>query len=685
MEKGILGTHIVTQIGFVVNDIEATSQAFADFLGVEKPQWSLTDSIETALKLAEGIVNVLVLRDSGEEIMTFSQNYACKTHGISIGELTPKMFSFNSPFGACEACGGLGESFVISPERIMPDKNLSLFNGGIMVNGFKSIEAGSYTGDMFNALGRHYGFDIHTPFKDYSDEAMFVLLHGNLKGKRRVVGEPRFEGVLAIIKRRYDMTVNSPEQREYYEDFMENIPCPACGGKRLKHESLAVTVGGRNIDEICHMSITELRSFMNALSLTPKEEAIAKEIRKEIDARLGFLESVGLEYLTLARSAGTLSGGEAQRIRLATQIGSSLVGVMYILDEPSIGLHQRDNNKLIATLKRLRDIGNTVIVVEHDEDTMRAADCIVDIGPGAGEHGGQLVGIGTAEELMKNDNSITGAYLSGKIKIPVPAERKKPTGWLTVKGAKQNNLKNIDVKFPLGVFTCVTGVSGSGKSSLVNEILYKSLAKKLNRARTIPGEHKEILGMEQLDKVINIDQSPIGRTPRSNPATYTGVFDQIRDLFAATADAKARGYKKGRFSFNVKGGRCEACSGDGIIKIEMHFLPDVYVPCEVCQGKRYNRETLEVKYKGKSIYDVLNMTVEEAVKFFENVPSIRRKIETLYDVGLSYIRLGQPSTTLSGGEAQRVKLATELSRRSTGKTIYILDEPTTCILQMCTS
>ena len=485
-----------------------------------------------------------------------------------------------------------------------------------------------------------------------------------------------FEGLIKNVERRYRET-GSESSKQEYETFMQITPCRACKGQRLKPEALAVTVGEKNISQITEMSVENLNRFMNELELSKSQKLIGEQVLKEIRARLGFLVDVGLDYLTLARATGTLSGGEAQRIRLATQIGSGLVGVAYILDEPSIGLHQRDNDKLLKTLCHLRDLGNTLIVVEHDEDTMRAADCIVDIGPGAGEHGGQLVGIGTAEELMKNDNSITGAYLSGKIKIPVPAERKKPTGWLTVKGAKQNNLKNIDVKFPLGVFTCVTGVSGSGKSSLVNEILYKSLAKKLNRARTIPGEHKEILGMEQLDKVINIDQSPIGRTPRSNPATYTGVFDQIRDLFAATADAKARGYKKGRFSFNVKGGRCEACSGDGIIKIEMHFLPDVYVPCEVCQGKRYNRETLEVKYKGKSIYDVLNMTVEEAVKFFENVPSIRRKIETLYDVGLSYIRLGQPSTTLSGGEAQRVKLATELSRRSTGKTIYILDEPTT--------
>jgi len=638
----------------------------------------ITDSIETALKLADGIVNVLVLRDGDEEMLTFSQNYACKTHGISIGELTPKMFSFNSPFGACEACGGLGESFVISPDRIIPDKSLSLFNGAIMVNGFKSVEAGSYTGDMFNALGKHYGFDIHTPLNEYSDEAMFVLLHGNMKGKRRAVGEPRFEGVLAIIKRRYDMTANSPEQREYYETFMENIPCPSCGGKRLKHESLAVTVGGKNIDEICHMSISALRQFINDLALTLKEEAIAKEIRKEINSRLGFLESVGLEYLTLARSAGSLSGGEAQRIRLATQIGSSLVGVMYILDEPSIGLHQRDNNKLISTLKRLRDLGNTVIVVEHDEDTMRACDYIVDVGPGAGVHGGEIIFSGTPDELMKFEGSLTGDYLAHRRVIEVPKVRRAGNGKsITVVGARENNLKNVTVDFPLGKFICVTGVSGSGKSSLVNSILYNGVARALGRLTLVPGKHDEIIGIENIDKIIAIDQSPIGKTPRSNPATYTGMFSDIRAVFANTPEAKARGYKEGRFSFNIKGGRCESCQGDGTLKIEMHFLPDVYVTCDVCKGRRYNRETLEVKYKNKSIYDVLEMTVDEGVEFFRNYQSIYRKLKMLSDVGLGYIKIGQSSTTLSGGEAQRVKLATELSRRDTGNTLYILDEPTT--------
>ena len=648
--------------------------------GIEK---RLTDSVESVLALADGL---LVVDTMDGNYLNFSQSFSCPDCGISIDEIEPRSFSFNNPFGACPDCLGLGYKMEFDERLMIPDPSLSIEEGAIAVLGWQSCATkGSFTRAILDALCKEYHFDLSTPFQDYPKEIHDILIHGTngnevkvyYKGQRgEGVYDVAFEGLIKNVERRYRET-GSESSKQEYETFMQITPCRACKGQRLKPEALAVTVGEKNISQITEMSVENLNRFMNELELSKSQKLIGEQVLKEIRARLGFLVDVGLDYLTLARATGTLSGGEAQRIRLATQIGSGLVGVAYILDEPSIGLHQRDNDKLLKTLCHLRDLGNTLIVVEHDEDTMRAADCIVDIGPGAGEHGGQLVGIGTAEELMKNDNSITGAYLSGKIKIPVPAERKKPTGWLTVKGAKQNNLKNIDVKFPLGVFTCVTGVSGSGKSSLVNEILYKSLAKKLNRARTIPGEHKEILGMEQLDKVINIDQSPIGRTPRSNPATYTGVFDQIRDLFAATADAKARGYKKGRFSFNVKGGRCEACSGDGIIKIEMHFLPDVYVPCEVCQGKRYNRETLEVKYKGKSIYDVLNMTVEEAVKFFENVPSIRRKIETLYDVGLSYIRLGQPSTTLSGGEAQRVKLATELSRRSTGKTIYILDEPTT--------
>ena len=648
--------------------------------GIEK---RLTDSVESVLALADGL---LVVDTMDGNYLNFSQSFSCPDCGISIDEIEPRSFSFNNPFGACPDCLGLGYKMEFDERLMIPDPSLSIEEGAIAVLGWQSCATkGSFTRAILDALCKEYHFDLSTPFQDYPKEIHDILIHGTnghevkvyYKGQRgECVYDVAFEGLIKNVERRYRET-GSESSKQEYETFMQITPCRACKGQRLKPEALAVTVGEKNISQITEMSVENLNRFMSELELSKSQKLIGEQVLKEIRARLGFLVDVGLDYLTLARATGTLSGGEAQRIRLATQIGSGLVGVAYILDEPSIGLHQRDNDKLLKTLCHLRDLGNTLIVVEHDEDTMRAADCIVDIGPGAGEHGGQLVGIGTAEELMKNENSITGAYLSGKIKIPVPAERKKPTGWLTVKGAKQNNLKNIDVKFPLGVFTCVTGVSGSGKSSLVNEILYKSLAKKLNRARTIPGEHKEILGMEQLDKVINIDQSPIGRTPRSNPATYTGVFDQIRDLFAATADAKARGYKKGRFSFNVKGGRCEACSGDGIIKIEMHFLPDVYVPCEVCQGKRYNRETLEVKYKGKSIYDVLNMTVEEAVKFFENVPSIRRKIETLYDVGLSYIRLGQPSTTLSGGEAQRVKLATELSRRSTGKTIYILDEPTT--------
>ena len=648
--------------------------------GIEK---RLTDSIESVLNLSDGL---LVVDTMDGNYMNFSQSFSCPDCGISVDEIEPRSFSFNNPFGACPDCLGLGYKMEFDERLMIPDPSLSIEEGAIAVMGWQSCTTkGSFTRAILDALCEEYHFDLSTPFQDYPEEVHNILLYGtdghsvkvHYKGQRgEGVYDVAFEGLIKNVERRYRET-GSESSKQEYESFMQFTPCHTCRGQRLKPEALAVTVGDKNISEITAMSIAKLTDFMEHLELTETQQLIGNQVLKEIRARISFLMDVGLDYLTLARGTSTLSGGEAQRIRLATQIGSGLVGVAYILDEPSIGLHQRDNDKLLKTLCHLRDLGNTLIVVEHDEDTMLAADCIVDIGPGAGEHGGQLVGIGTAQELMKNKNSVTGAYLSGRIKIPVPTERKKPTGWLTVRGAKQNNLKNIDVKFPLGVFTCVTGVSGSGKSSLVNEILYKSLAKKLNRARTIPGEHKCIEGVEALDKVINIDQSPIGRTPRSNPATYTGVFDQIRDLFAATADARARGYKKGRFSFNVKGGRCEACSGDGIIKIEMHFLPDVYVPCEVCQGKRYNRETLEVKYKGKSIYDVLDMTVEEAVKFFENVPSISRKIETLNDVGLSYIRLGQPSTTLSGGEAQRIKLATELSKRSTGKTIYILDEPTT--------
>ena len=648
--------------------------------GIEK---RLTDSIESVLSLSDGL---LVVDTMDGKYLNFSQSFSCPDCGISVDEIEPRSFSFNNPFGACPDCLGLGYKMEFDERLMIPDPSLSIEEGAIAVLGWQSCTSkGSFTRAILDALCEEYHFDLSTPFQDYPKEIHDILIYGtnghsvkvHYKGQRgEGVYDVAFEGLIKNVERRYRET-GSESSKQEFETFMQITPCHTCRGQRLKPEALAVTVGDKNIYEITSMSIAKLTDFMKNLKLTETQQLIGNQVLKEIKARISFLMDVGLEYLTLARATSTLSGGEAQRIRLATQIGSGLVGVAYILDEPSIGLHQRDNDKLLKTLCHLRDLGNTLIVVEHDEDTMLAADCIVDIGPGAGEHGGELVGIGTAQDLMKNENSITGAYLSGKIKIPVPAQRKEPTGWITVRGAKQNNLKNIDVKFPLGVFTCVTGVSGSGKSSLVNEILYKSLAKKLNRARTIPGEHRCIEGIEALDKVINIDQSPIGRTPRSNPATYTGVFDQIRDLFAATADARARGYKKGRFSFNVKGGRCEACSGDGIIKIEMHFLPDVYVPCEVCQGKRYNRETLEVKYKGKSIYDVLNMTVEEAVKFFENVPSISRKIETLNDVGLSYIRLGQPSTTLSGGEAQRVKLATELSRRSTGKTIYILDEPTT--------
>ena len=648
--------------------------------GIEK---RLADSIETIMKLSEGLMIVQVVEG---ETYTFSQSFSCPDCGISIEEVEPRSFSFNNPFGACPVCYGLGYKMEFDIALMIPDDSLSIDKGAIAVLGWQSAtEESSYTRAILNALSKEYNFSLSTPFRDYPDNIKDILINGTggksvkvyYKGQRgEGIYDVAFEGLIKNVERRYRETGSDATKQEY-ETFMRITPCKECRGQRLKKESLAVTVGDKNIYEATAMSIIKLKNFIDELELTDVQMQIGEQILKEIKARLGFLVDVGLDYLTLARATGTLSGGEAQRIRLATQIGSGLVGVAYILDEPSIGLHQRDNDKLLNTLIHLRDLGNTLIVVEHDEDTMRAADYIVDIGPGAGEHGGEVVAVGTAEQIMKNKKSVTGAYLSGRIKIPVPKERRKPTGYITVKGARENNLKNIDVDFPLGIMTCVTGVSGSGKSSLVNEILYKKLAKVLNRARTIPGEHDEIVGIENLDKVIDIDQSPIGRTPRSNPATYTGVFDQIRELFAQTPDAKARGYQKGRFSFNVKGGRCEACSGDGILKIEMHFLPDVYVPCEVCHGKRYNRETLEVKYKGKSIYDVLNMTVEEAVDFFENVPTIKRKIETLKDVGLSYIRLGQPSTELSGGEAQRIKLATELSKRSTGKTIYILDEPTT--------
>ena len=648
--------------------------------GIEK---RLTDSLETVLNLADGLA---VVDTMDGNYMNFSQSFSCPDCGVSIDEIEPRSFSFNNPFGACPECLGLGYKMEFDPDLMIPDKSLSISEGAIVVMGWQSCtDKSSFTNAILNALCREYGFDLDTPFKDYPKKIQDIILYGTgghsvkvyYKGQRgEGVYDVVFPGLIRNVEQRYKET-GSESMKQEYESFMQITPCKACKGQRLKKESLAVTVADKNIYEITNMSIDKLKRFLAEMQLSPQQQLIGKQILKEIRARVGFLADVGLEYLSLARATGTLSGGEAQRIRLATQIGSGLVGVAYILDEPSIGLHQRDNDKLLGALMHLRDLGNSLIVVEHDEDTMRAADCIVDIGPGAGEHGGQLVGMGTAEELMQNPKSITGAYLSGKLKIPVPEVRKEPTGYLTIKGAAENNLKHIDVDIPLGIMTCITGVSGSGKSSLINEILYKHLARDLNRARVIPGKHDEIIGIDQLDKVIAIDQSPIGRTPRSNPATYTGVFDQIRDLFAATADAKAKGYKKGRFSFNVKGGRCEACSGDGIIKIEMHFLPDVYVPCEVCKGKRYNRETLEVKYKDKSIYDVLNMTVEEAMTFFENVPSIRRKIETLYDVGLSYIRLGQPSTTLSGGEAQRIKLAAELSKRSTGKTIYILDEPTT--------
>ena len=648
--------------------------------GIEK---RLTDSVENALKLGNGLMIVDVI---GGEEMTFSQNFACPDCGISIDEVQPRSFSFNNPFGACPDCYGLGYKMEFDEDLIIPDKSLSINQGAIVVLGWQSANDGkSFSNAILQALALKYNFSLDTPFEDYPKEIHDILIYGTngekvavrYKGQRGIgVYDIAFEGLIKNVERRYRETSAESTKAEY-ETFMRFTPCATCHGQRLKKESLAVTIGDKNIYEMTEMSVRDLRQYLDELQLTETQLKIGKEILKEIKGRLQFLVDVGLDYLSLSRATGTLSGGEAQRIRLATQIGSGLVGVAYIMDEPSIGLHQNDNDKLLATLKHLRDLGNTLIVVEHDEDTMRAADYVVDIGPGAGEHGGQVIATGTAEDLMKNPNSITGKYLSGEIKIPVPKTRRKPKGFLKVVGAKENNLKNIDVKVPIGVFICVTGVSGSGKSSLVNEILYKSLARKLNRARTIPGKCKKIEGMEQLDKVINIDQSPIGRTPRSNPATYTGMFDMIRDLFAATTDAKERGYKKGRFSFNVKGGRCEACSGDGILKVEMHFLPDVYVPCEVCGGKRYNRETLEVHYKGKTIYDVLEMTVEEALDFFKNVPRILNKVQTLYDVGLGYLKLGQPSTTLSGGEAQRIKLATELSKRSTGKTIYVLDEPTT--------
>ena len=648
--------------------------------GMEK---RLTESVETALALADGLAMIDVIDG---ETLNFSQSFACPDCGISVEEVEPRSFSFNNPFGACPECFGLGYKMEFDIDLIIPDKRLSIDEGAIAALGWQSAtDEGSFTRAILKALAEEYKFSLSTPFKDYPAEIKNILVNGtgghtvkvHYRGQRGVgVYDIAFEGLIRNMQKRYRETASDSMKQEY-ETFMKITPCEVCKGQRLKATSLAVTVGGINIYQMTDMSVVKLKAFLDELTLSPMQQTIGEQILKEIKARIGFLINVGLEYLTLSRATGTLSGGEAQRIRLATQIGSGLVGVAYILDEPSIGLHQRDNDKLLSALMKLRDLGNTLIVVEHDEDTMRAADYIVDIGPAAGEHGGEVIATGTAEEIMKNENSITGAYLSGRRRILVPEERRKPTGYLTIKGARQNNLKNIDVDIPLGIFTCVTGVSGSGKSSLVNEILYKRLARDLNRARTIPGEHDDIIGIDKLDKVIAIDQSPIGRTPRSNPATYTGAFDLIRDLFASTSDAKARGYSKGRFSFNVKGGRCEACGGDGIIKIEMHFLPDVYVPCEVCGGKRYNRETLEVKYKGKSIYDVLNMTVEEAVKFFENVPSIRRKIETMNEVGLSYIRLGQPSTELSGGEAQRIKLATELSRRGTGKTIYILDEPTT--------
>ena len=664
----------------IKHNIEIVVDRLAIREGMEK---RLNDSIDNALKLADGLMIIDVI--DGEP-MTFSQHFSCPDCGISIDEIQPRSFSFNNPFGACPDCYGLGYKMEFDEDLMIPDKSLSINQGAIVVLGWQSANDGkSFANAILKALGKKYNFDLDTPFKDYPQEIHDILIYGtngvsvpvHYRGQRgEGVYDIAFEGLIRNVERRYRETSAESTKAEY-ETYMRITPCKTCGGQRLKKESLAVTIADKNIYEMTEMPVRDLREFLENVELSEMQHKIGDEILKEIKGRLKFLVDVGLDYLSLSRATGTLSGGEAQRIRLATQIGSGLVGVAYILDEPSIGLHQNDNDKLLATLKHLRDLGNSLIVVEHDEDTMRAADFIVDIGPGAGAHGGEVIATGTAEDIMKNPNSITGKYLSGEIKIPVPKTRRKPTGWLKIVGAKENNLKNINVKIPTGVLTCVTGVSGSGKSSLVNEILYKSLAKQLNRARYIPGKHKTIEGVEQLDKIIDIDQSPIGRTPRSNPATYTGVFDTIRDLFANTMDAKERGYKKGRFSFNVKGGRCEACSGDGILKVEMHFLPDVYVPCEVCGGKRYNRETLEVKYKGKSIYDVLDMTVEEALEFFKNVPTIHRKIQTLYDVGLSYVKLGQPSTELSGGEAQRIKLATELSKRGTGKTIYVLDEPTT--------
>ncbi|MBR5779272.1 MAG: excinuclease ABC subunit UvrA [Clostridia bacterium] len=642
----------------------------------EEMRSRLAESLETASKLANGIIKILLPDAEEDNEITFSQNYACKTHGISVGELTPRMFSFNNPAGACEACGGLGENNVFSEEKLIPDKSLSLFGGAVICNGFKSAEPGGYFAELINSVGRYHGFDVHTPIMNYSEEAFNILMYGN-KRKRKSVSEPSFKGIIGMIDHRYKMG-GGYEAREYYEQFMDYIPCPECHGKRLKNESLAVTVGGLNISDLCSKSVVEVRKFFASLKLSQTEAEIAKEILKEINSRLSFLENVGLGYLTLSRKAGSLSGGEAQRIRLATQIGSALVGVMYVLDEPSIGLHQRDNRKLINTLKKLRDIGNTVLVVEHDEETIEEADYIVDIGPGAGIHGGNVIFTGTPAQIKKCKESITGQYLSGKKAVSVPTTRRKGNGgFITVVGANENNLKDIDVTFPLGKFVCVTGVSGSGKSSLVNAVLYNTLARKLGRLSVLPGKHKEIVGAEEIDKIIQIDQSPIGRNPRSNPATYIGLFNDIRAVFASTPDARARGYNDGRFSFNVKGGRCEACKGDGTLTIEMHFLPDVYVTCDVCKGRRYNHETLEIKYKGKSIYDVLEMTCDEGREFFENYPSIKRKLDTMCDVGLGYIKIGQPSTTLSGGEAQRVKLANELSRRATGKTLYVLDEPTT--------